>query len=168
MNTTYIIIGVVIVVGIVLFMFRHTIFGDKQKSSSSSSSSSSPVIVPVPTPTPTPVPTPNMAKKTFDQAQQEAQNMVMELVTVCGGMDAQVTKDCYNIVKSRIPKIKELINSILTLNDPKFTEGDKKQTIKFIEFINKLEPQLTDDLYENMIKGKTLEQVMVMVSNYAE
>ncbi len=129
-NTTYIIIGIIIVIGLVLFIFKDSIFGKKYIS--------------------------------MDEVESELEKIFIDFINKCGGMNTSVTKECYNIAITKLPKVKKLLNTVFTLNDPNFTEKDKEDIQDLLNFINKLEPQLTDNYYENNIKEKTLEKILTM------
>ena len=177
--TMYIIIAIVVVIGLVLFIFKDSIFGGKK---------TVPVVVSIPAQAQVKAqaqvlaqvldqakaqvqtPVPEMAIKTMAEAKKETEKMIEELVNSCGGINVPITEECFKIAKSKIPRIKQLIKIALTFDDPflnNLPKEKKEMIIKYVDYIDLFETQLNEKFYENYLKGKTINDIIQMVIKQA-
>ena len=173
--TMYIIIAIVVVIGLVLFIFKDSIFGGKK---------TVPVVVSIPAQAQVKAQAqvlaqvldqakaqvPEMAIKTMAEAKKETEKMIEELVNSCGGINVPITEECFKIAKSKIPRIKQLIKIALTFDDPflnNLPKEKKEMIIKYVDYIDLFETQLNEKFYENYLKGKTINDIIQMVIKQA-
>ena len=159
LNTTYIIIGVVALIGILVYVFRDSLFGKKNQIVVVAPS---PKPAPKPEKKPAPEPAPEPEKKpstpvsipTDEEITAEVESIKAEMLSTCGGV---FTSECFAIIKNRLPKLETMIR--IKLTEPTLSEEDKKGIKKVLDIISMINTVLTDEFFEANLRGKTFEEI---------
>lgn len=161
LNTVYITVGVVILVGILFYIFKKP-----------SKSQEKPFVPPIITPLTSsiflngkkgkgasvpPKVYPIRYMPTDEEIENEITYIKNNLIQECGGLTAEITVDCFNFFRSKLSKLESMFR--IKLNDPTMSEEDKIIGGKLIDTIDKIKPMLTQEFFEANLRGKTLNDI---------